>query len=76
MTTLLTVSSVAIAYTCEPNMMHVKREKRKPSNTARRVRMKANGPGKIPSHPSKFCPTQRKKNKATMQRPNTAMDMM
>ena len=72
----LTVSSVAMAWIWEQNMMHVKREKRNPSNTPIKVKMKARGPGRMPSHPSKLRPTQRKKNHATIPKPNTDIDMM
>ena len=65
-----------MACICEQNMMQVKREKRKPSKTPSSVKTKASGPGMKPSHPSKFCPTQRKKNHATIPSPNTDMTMM
>ena len=57
-------------------MMQVNREKRKPSNTPNKVRMKARGPGINASQFWKFCPTHLKKNQATMNRPNTDMDIM
>ncbi len=56
--------------------MHVKSEKRNPSNTPKRVSMNAKGPGMKASQPSKFWPTHLKKKTATMQRPKTDMHMM
>ena len=38
-----------MAWICVQNMMHVKRENRKPSKTPNRVRMKARGPGMMAS---------------------------
>ena len=40
-----------MAWICVKNMMQVKREKRKPSNTPNRLRMNTSGPGSTASQP-------------------------
>ena len=47
----LTVSSVAMAWTCDTNIMQVNRANKKPSNTPRSTNTNTNGPGHSPSQP-------------------------
>ena len=49
---VLTVSSVMMECTCVQNIIHVKRENKKPSNTPIIIKIKTNGAGSNASQPS------------------------
>lgn len=49
---ILTVSSVIMEWTCVQNIIHVKRENRKPSNTPIIIKIKTNGAGRTASQPN------------------------